>query len=151
MDDEENGSAVDKKAMEAFSLSLKRNAHGVALAFAIAYVSDVPASIAWYESLYGWKVHSNMEDNWVEFETGSTKFALHKAGKHGHASSNQKEHTAAGSTSLGWAVTDLPAFHERAQQLGVRVVTPPAQQPWGGWQATYADPDGNIQSVTEVK
>jgi len=149
MEEEENGH-VDKKA-EAFSNNLKRNANGVSLAYTIAYVSDMPASIAWYESLFGWKVHCNMGNVWVEFHTGNTTFALHHVAKDAHAHANASCDKKAGASSLGWAVTDLNAFHERAQQLGVRVISPPTKQPWGGWQASYADPDGNVQSVTEIK
>ena len=65
---------------------------------------------------------------------------------HGYASLH------AGSISLGLAVVgdDLEAEHARLEALGVAFAMPPERQPWGGFMAVMADPDGNTLYLDEV-
>lgn len=45
--------------------------------------------------------------------------------------------------SLAFTVEDVDAEYERLLQLGVTVVEPPKQQPWGAKNMHFLDPDGN--------
>jgi len=49
---------------------------------------------------------------------------------------------------LGFAVDHLPSAHERASATGATVLHPPRDEP-GGSTARYADPDGNVVSLTQ--
>jgi predicted enzyme related to lactoylglutathione lyase len=49
---------------------------------------------------------------------------------------------------LGFAVDDLTDAHTRAVASGAAVLHPPRDEPQGA-TARYADPDGNIVSLTE--
>lgn len=44
---------------------------------------------------------------------------------------------------LNLTVEDVQPVYERLSALGVAFSRPPEQEPWGGWVATFADPDGN--------
>ena len=44
---------------------------------------------------------------------------------------------------LNLTVDDIQPVYERLSALGVEFSRPPEQEPWGGWVATFADPDGN--------
>jgi lactoylglutathione lyase len=44
---------------------------------------------------------------------------------------------------LNLTVEDVQPVYERLTALGVAFSRPPEQEPWGGWVATFADPDGN--------
>ena len=44
---------------------------------------------------------------------------------------------------LNLTVEDIRAAHARLAGLGVTFSRPPEQESWGGWVATFADPDGN--------
>jgi len=47
-------------------------------------------------------------------------------------------------TGVGLEVTDLEKEHNRLTALEVRFTMPPTRQPWGGFMALIADPDGNV-------
>jgi predicted enzyme related to lactoylglutathione lyase len=49
---------------------------------------------------------------------------------------------------LGFAVAHLPSAHDRAAATGATVLHPPRDEPQGS-TARYADPDGNVVSLTE--
>jgi predicted enzyme related to lactoylglutathione lyase len=51
---------------------------------------------------------------------------------------------------VGLAVSDLEATHARLSGLGVAFDMPPTRQPWGGFMALLADPDGNVFYLDEV-
>jgi predicted enzyme related to lactoylglutathione lyase len=44
----------------------------------------------------------------------------------------------------------LVAEHKRLVALDVRFTMEPASQPWGGFMALVADPDGNVCYLDEV-
>ena len=53
-------------------------------------------------------------------------------------------------TGIGLAVDDLEAEHARLEAQGVAFTRPPERQPWGGFMALLADPDGNTLYLDEV-
>ena len=48
---------------------------------------------------------------------------------------------------IGVRGTDLDGLVARATEMGVQIVQPMRQEPWGR-NAKFADPDGNVVSVT---
>jgi predicted enzyme related to lactoylglutathione lyase len=48
---------------------------------------------------------------------------------------------------IGITVEDVDAIHQKAAQFAVTVLRPPHDGQWGR-HAAYADPDGNVVSVT---
>ena len=53
-------------------------------------------------------------------------------------------------TGVGFNVADLEAEHARLSELGVVFTMPPSRQPWGGFMALMADPDGNVFYLDEI-
>ena len=53
-------------------------------------------------------------------------------------------------TGVGFAVDDLEKEHARLEEQGVAFPMPPSRQPWGGFMALVADPDGNVYYLDEV-
>ena len=51
---------------------------------------------------------------------------------------------------IAFAVDDLEAEHARLSALGVVFTMPPTRQPWGGFMALVADPDGNVFYLDQV-
>src|SRR5262245_66357541 len=47
-------------------------------------------------------------------------------------------------------VADIRATHARLAAAGVTFSRPPEQEPWGGWVASFADPDGNILQLLQL-
>jgi predicted enzyme related to lactoylglutathione lyase len=51
---------------------------------------------------------------------------------------------------INLAVTDIQVVHERLVRAGVVFPRAPEQEDWGGWVATFADPDGNILQLLQL-
>lgn len=44
---------------------------------------------------------------------------------------------------LAFTVDDVDAEYRRLKDMGVEIVTPPADRPWGARNMSFRDPDGN--------
>lgn len=84
------------------------------LAYAIKYVADMDAAIAFYRDKLGLKVRF-ASPFWSEFDTGATTLALH------HASA---EHPA-GTCSLGFRTPGLHEAYAARETLGLDFTAPP--------------------------
>jgi len=51
---------------------------------------------------------------------------------------------------INLTVGDIRAVHDRLTRAGVVFSRAPAQEDWGGWVATFADPDGNILQLMQL-
>ena len=47
-------------------------------------------------------------------------------------------------------VTDIRAVHDRLVRAGVVFTRAPEREDWGGWVATFADPDGNVLQLMQL-
>ena len=54
-------------------------------------------------------------------------------------------------TGVGLGVTDLEAAHAELRDAGVCFTMPPERQPWGGFMATFSDPDGNVFYLDQLR
>ena len=50
---------------------------------------------------------------------------------------------------INLGVDDIHAEHLRLSEEGVEFLRPPEQESWGGWVATFRDPDGNILQMLQ--
>jgi predicted enzyme related to lactoylglutathione lyase len=48
------------------------------------------------------------------------------------------------SVIIEFLVDDVDAEHEKVQNLGAEIVTPPTTMPWGNRSLLFRDPDGNL-------
>ena len=48
-------------------------------------------------------------------------------------------------------VKDIHAEHERLVSKGVEFTRPPEREHWGGWVATFSDPDGNTIQLLQLQ
>ena len=47
-------------------------------------------------------------------------------------------------------VSDIHAVHVRLAQAGVAFTRQPEREEWGGWVATFTDPDGNTLQLMQL-
>jgi len=52
---------------------------------------------------------------------------------------------------LNLTVADIRAAHARLARAGVVFSREPAREDWGGWVATFADPDGNVLQLMQLR
>jgi len=51
---------------------------------------------------------------------------------------------------INLAVSDIHAIAARLRANGVQFSREPEQEPWGGWVATFQDPDGNTLQLLQT-
>jgi predicted enzyme related to lactoylglutathione lyase len=51
---------------------------------------------------------------------------------------------------LNLTVPDITAAHQRLTRAGVPFSREPTREEWGGWVATFTDPDGNILQLMQL-
>ncbi len=84
------------------------------LNYAIKFVSDMEAAVAFYRDTLGLTL-SFQSPFWSEFDTGETKLALHPA----------SEENPAGSVQLGLGTSDIDNFYAAGQAEGLVFTSPP--------------------------
>jgi lactoylglutathione lyase len=106
------------------------------LNYAIKFVSDMNAAIAFYRDTLGLPLIFQ-SPFWSEFETGGTKLALHPA----------SEENPAGTVQLGLGTEDIDNFYAAGQAEGIAFTAPPTDM-HGTRIARFRDPDGAEISVS---
>lgn len=110
---------------------------------AMLFVVDLPAMAAFYRDTVGFAaIEETRLDDWVEFDTGETRFALHAISPHYGAEASPVPRETAG-CKLILSVADLAATRERLAAAGATIL----DRAWGGWD--FADPEGNVLGVRE--
>jgi catechol 2,3-dioxygenase-like lactoylglutathione lyase family enzyme len=105
------------------------------------FVVDLAAKEAFYRDAVGFvPVEDTRLPDWVEFDTGTTRFALHAIPAHFGARASSAPRESAG-CKLILAVDDLAVARDRLTAAGATIL----DRPWGGWD--FADPEGNVIGV----
>jgi catechol 2,3-dioxygenase-like lactoylglutathione lyase family enzyme len=103
------------------------------LGFVILFARDLEPLLAFYKETVGFRACAEHAD-WVEFDTGSARLALHRAGP------GAPETRGVG---LFFTVGDVDALVRRLGERGLRPKEPPVDQDFGFRTVAYTDPLGN--------
>jgi predicted enzyme related to lactoylglutathione lyase len=87
-------------------------------------------------------LHSRHE-GFIALELGDVRFNI---GRHHQVSGESKDPFRI-MAHLG--VDDIHAEHRRLLEAGARFIRPPEEEHWGGWVATFEDPDGNLLQLLQ--
>lgn len=117
--------------------------------YTIVYVSDVEASLAFFERAFGLARRFLHESGgYGELETGGTALAF---AQHEVARSNLgRDYLAAGASGsplgmeIGLVTEDVKAAFERAVEAGAEPIGQPVDKPWGQTVAYVRCPDGTL-------
>jgi len=117
--------------------------------YAIVYVSDVEASLAFFESAFGLKRRFLHESGgYGELDTGGTALSF---ARHDVARGNLgRDYVAADASAsplgmeIGLTTADVPAACERAKAAGATLLSAPTTKPWGQVVAYLRTPDGSL-------
>lgn len=114
------------------------------IAYVNIFVSDLERAIAFYQGQLGFVMEAADPDHgYASFQAGQVRLGLAVAG--GDHADLVGRHT-----GVGIDVGDLDAEHARLTTQGVRFTAPPSRQPWGGYMALVADPDGNVFYLDQI-
>jgi len=89
-------------------------------------VSDLKKAVDFYENILGLK-KTHEWSNYVIFDVGGVELALQPKGE----------------LQIYMLVDDVDKEYQDLKMKGVKFVTEPKDQPWGGRTAIFADSDGN--------
>ena len=113
------------------------------------FVSDQDKAHDFYVNKLGLKVKVDMEmgENfrWLEVvpEGGETSISLNGLFP------GMPAEAIGGPTNIIFDTSDIKKTHVDLKSKGVNFTEEPKEQPWGGIQAQFSDPDGNIFSLVE--
>jgi predicted enzyme related to lactoylglutathione lyase len=83
-------------------------------------------------------------DGFVNFAWGDFRLTIHVHSEVvGHSVDPDR-------VMINFVVVDIAAAHRRLVKMGVEFRRPPEPEPWGGWIATFADPDGNALQLLQL-
>ena len=124
----------------------------ISFGYTILYVSDVEASLAFYERALGQRrrfVHESGQ--YAELDTGATAlaFAAHELAAANVPGLYRPERRSGPQPTFEvcFVTDDVQGVFDRAVTEGARPVTPPQTKPWGQDVAYVRDPDGNLVEI----
>ena len=106
------------------------------------WTDDLERLFSFYHDTLRLPLHSRHED-FIAFELGDIRFNI---GRHDRVGGPSKDPFRI-MAHLG--VDDIHEEHRRLKAKGVEFIRPPEQEHWGGWVATFKDPDGNILQMLQ--
>ena len=102
------------------------------------HVKDFAACVAFYRDVIGLPMTFADESfHFARFAGGGVSFAV--AGDPDAVRTGDDR-----LSGIGVCVADVDAAYEDLKAKGVRFTMTPSKQPWGGYMAMFADPDGNV-------
>lgn len=111
------------------------------IGYVIVGVSELERALAFYRDVMGFEpLYSAPEFYYAAFQVGDLRFSI-AAGGGGEGTTHG---TGNRNTGIGFVVPDVDAAYAELAGKGVTFTTPPCEQPWGGYMAMFADPDGNV-------
>lgn len=106
------------------------------------YVSDLKQAIKFYEKTLGLEKKYEYS-SYVGFECGGVEIGL--------IPKLTKEQKAGPlSPSVEFLVDDVEKVYNELKDKGVKFIKELHEEPWGGRQATFTDPDGNILEIAQI-
>jgi len=120
-------------------------------AYAIVYVPDVAASLAFLDRAFGLKTRFLHESGaYGEVDTGAAGAKLAFVDHATARDSVQHDYVAADSSTqplgmeIGFTVPDVQAAYDKAVAAGARALAAPTTKPWGQTVAYVRCPDGML-------
>ncbi len=112
------------------------------------FVSDLKRAVEFYQNTLGLPLQFQEERfGYASFAPEGVRLGIARVDP------NQPESSSlvGRHTGVGFGVPDLSAAYEQLKARGVRFTMVPTKQPWGGFMATFADPDGNIFYLDQLR
>lgn len=107
------------------------------------WTSDLEKMFRFYNDVLQLPLHSR-HPGFIAFELGDVRFNI---GLHDRVSGASKDPYRF-MPHLG--VADIHEAAKRLADAGVEFIRQPEQESWGGWVATFRDPEGNILQLLQL-
>lgn len=111
--------------------------------YATVFVKDFPRALAFYRDTLGLPLRFADESyGHASFATEGALFSLQK---------DDRAEFSGRHTGIGFGTKDLDAEYERLKSKGVRFTQSPKKMDWGGYMSLFADPDGNVLYLDQLR
>jgi MOSC domain-containing protein YiiM/predicted enzyme related to lactoylglutathione lyase len=111
------------------------------IAYVNVFVTDLKRSLEFFERTLGLPIQfSDADFGYASLDGGPIRIGLAQI----NPGDAQSRALVGRHTGVGFAVSDLVAAHAELEAKGVSFPMKPSKQPWGGFMATFADPDQNV-------
>lgn len=108
----------------------------------IIWTDDLASLRTFYVDTLGLTPRSD-HPHFVNFEWGDVRFSI---GSHDGVRGQARDPHR---IMVNFDVGDIHGLHERLAGKGVSFIRPPEKEHWGGWVATFEDPDGNLLQLLQ--
>jgi predicted enzyme related to lactoylglutathione lyase len=113
--------------------------------YATIFVKDFPRALAFYRDTLGLPLRfADEEYGHASFATEGALFSLQRV-------DGKEANFAARHTGVGFGTNDLDAEYARLKAKGVRFTQEPTKMAWGGYLSLFADPDGNVLYLDQLR
>jgi len=106
------------------------------------YASDFKRAVKFYEETLGLEKKYEYA-SYAGFECGGVEIGLIPKPK-------GEQKVSSMSPSVEFLVDDVDKVYNELKSKGVKFVEELHNEPWGGRQATFTDPDGNILEIAQI-
>ena len=112
------------------------------------FVTDFDRAVTFYQQTLGLPLRFREEQfGYASFKTEGAGLALARVDPNAHnAAELVGRHT-----GVGLGVPDIDAAYKELAAKGVHFTMPPTKQPWGGVLALFADSEGNILYLDQLR
>ena len=112
------------------------------------YVTDLARSVEFFEKTLGLGLQfSDTEFGYASVDAGPLRIGLAQI----DPNDEESQALVGRHTGVGFGVPDLLAAHAELSEKGVPFPMEPSKQPWGGFMALFADPDGNVYYLDQLR
>ena len=108
----------------------------------IIWTEKLDRLAGFYRDKLGLEPHSVRPD-FISFRWGDMRLSV---GEHSQVSGRNRDPFR---VMVNLGVSDIHATHKSLVSKGVAFSRPPEQEHWGGWVATFSDPDGNTLQLMQ--
>ena len=112
------------------------------LAGAIIWTEQLDRMASFYRDTLRLPVHSE-RPYFVAFQLGAARLSV---GTHSEVHGPARESVR---VTVNLGVSDIHAAYRELTARGVAFVRPPEREHWGGWVASFRDPDGNLLQLLQ--
>ena len=109
----------------------------------IIWTENLGRLSSFYRDTLGLIPHSVRPD-FVSFKWGEMRLSV---GSHDQVKGKAKD---AYRVMVNLGVDDIHKTHETLSERGVEFIRPPEKEHWGGWVATFTDPDCNLLQLMQL-
>lgn len=112
------------------------------------FVSDLQRAVGFFRDTLGFPLQfADEKFGYASFAPEGVRFGVARV----EESAPEAQLLVGRHTGIGFAVSDLDAAHRELAARRVRFTMAPTRQPWGGYMATFSDPDGNIFYLDQLR